>query len=166
MRFRTVFWALAVVGIAIILQTTLFDQLALFGAYPDVVLLVVILCGRYLDPSLTLLLGFTAGFSLDLLGTSPIGLLALVLTLVAYTVTRSAEWVDANAITSIFSTLLFSLVGVVLLALIGTLFNQNTTAGEATLRTILLLPVYNTILGFFLAPLVRRALKPRSSAFA
>lgn len=164
MRSRTALWALAVVGIAIILQTTLFDQLALFGAYPDVVLLVVILCARYLDPNFTLLLGFTAGLSLDLLGTSPIGLLALVLTLVAYAVTRSGEWTDVSAITSIFSTLLFSLMGVALLALIGTLFNQNTTAGEATLRTILLLPVYNTILGFFLAPLVGRALKPRPRA--
>jgi len=161
---RTVLWALSIVGIAIILQTTLFDQLALFDAYPDVVLLVVILSARYLDPDPTLLLGFTAGFSLDLLGTSPMGLRALVLTLVAYGLTRSKEWIDSNPITSILSTLLFSLLGVVLLALIGTLFNQAATAGGTVLRTILLVPVYNTVLGILLAPFIGRALSPRSRA--
>lgn len=162
MGSRTVLWALTIVGIAIILQTTLFDQLPVFQVYPDVVLLVVILCARYLDPDPTLLLGFTAGFSLDLLGASPLGLRALVLTLVGYGLMRSREWIDANPVTSILSIFLFSLLGVVLLALIGTLFNQAATAGGAVLRTILLVPVYNTVLGIFLAPLIGRALGSRS----
>ena len=162
MGSRSVLWALTLVGAAIILQTTLFNRLELFEIFPDVVLLVVIICARYLDPDPTLLLGFTAGFSLDLLSTTPMGLRALVMTLVAYGLLRSTDWMDANPLASILSTVLFSLLGVVLLAVVGTLFNQAATTGGTVVKTITLVPVYNALLGIVLAPVIGRIMAPRS----
>ncbi len=162
MRNRAIFWALTLLGVAVILQTTVFTRLEQFQIYPDVVLLIVILAARYLDPDPALLLGFTGGFAVDLLSTTPMGLRALVMTLVAYAAIRTLDIVEANPLTSLAGVALLSLLGVVLLALLGTLFNQGSLTGGTVIRSILLIPTYNTLLSLAALPLVRRLLHPRT----
>lgn len=160
MRGRAVLWALILIGVAVILQTTLFNRLEQFRIFPDLVLLIVILAARYLDPDPALLLGFTGGFAVDLLSTTPMGLRALVMTLVAYAAVRTVDLVEANPLTSLGGIALLSLLGVLLLAVLGTLFNQGSVIGGTVVRSLLLIPLYNTVLALGVLPLVRRLLHP------
>ena len=73
-----------------VIHTTLFGpgRIQPFGAAPMLVLAVVIACARYLDSEPALLLGFTAGLLLDLLGGSALGLWAMVYVVVTYVALR------------------------------------------------------------------------------
>ncbi|MBT8213235.1 MAG: rod shape-determining protein MreD, partial [Acidimicrobiia bacterium] len=83
---RRVGISLGLVVIAVILQANLFGpgRIQPFGASPALVMLTVIAVARYLDDEPALLVGFTGGLLQDLLGGQPLGLWALVLTVVAY----------------------------------------------------------------------------------
>ena len=72
---RPVALSILLVLVAVVIQTTLFGpgRIQPFGAAPMLVLAVVIACARYLDSEPALLLGFTAGLLLDLLGGSRAG---------------------------------------------------------------------------------------------
>ena len=61
---RPILSSLVLMGVAIVLQTTLFARLEQFAIIPDAPLLIVILAARWLDPDPALLLGFTGGIVL------------------------------------------------------------------------------------------------------
>ena len=87
---------LSLVVVAAILQTTLFGdgRLQPLGASPALVALIVIATARYLEPEQALLVGFTAGLLMDLLGSSPLGLWAMAMTTVGYVTLRVRHQAD------------------------------------------------------------------------
>jgi rod shape-determining protein MreD len=144
---------LLVVALAVLLQTTLFAQVRIFEVAPDLVLLTVIALARRLDAEPAVLLGFTSGLAMDLLGSSPLGLRALVFTVVAYAVVRTRDRFDINVVATGMAVFLLSLLGVLLIVVIGTLFGEATFRDPNVFRKILLIPVYNLILGAGVLPL-------------
>ncbi len=159
---RTILVSLIMMGLGIVLQTTLFSRLEQFAIIPDVVLLVVILAARWLDPDPALLLGFTAGIALDLLGTTPMGLRALVFVLVAYVAVRYTDRTESNPLNSALIVAALSLLGAVLFAVFGTLFSLGSLSEVNVLRTIILVPIYNGVLAVLVAPVMRQLAVPRS----
>jgi rod shape-determining protein MreD len=141
------------VGLAVVLQTTLFAQVRIFDVAPDLVLLTVIALARRLDAEPAVLLGFTSGLAMDLLGSSPLGLRALVFTVVAYATVRTRDRFDINVVATGVAVLLLSLLGVVLIVVIGTLFGEATFRDPNVFRKILLIPLYNLVLGAGILPL-------------
>ncbi len=152
--------ALFMLALMVLLQTTFFRTVRPFGVAPDLVMLVVILAARWLPAEQALVYGFTAGIVMDLLGTTPLGLRGLVLTVVAYLVVRFRDWVEASPLATLVSVAAFSAVGVGLLLVIGTLFGQATLAEANVLRRFLLVPFWNTILALALAPAMTSLLNP------
>lgn len=152
--------ALFVLALMVLLQTTFFRTVRPFGVAPDLVMLVVILAARWLPAEQALVYGFTAGIVMDLLGTTPLGLRGLVLTVVAYLVVRFRDWVETSPPATLVSVAAFSAVGVGLLLVIGTLFGQATLAEANVLRRFLLVPFWNTILALALAPAMTSLLNP------
>lgn len=152
--------ALLVLAIVVLLQTTLFRRVRPFDVAPDLVMLAVILAARWLPAEQALVYGFTAGIVMDLLGTTPLGLRALVLTVVAYLVVRFREWVETSPAATLLSVAAFSAVGVGLLVVIGTLFGQATLAEANVVRRFLLVPAWNILLALLLAPLMTSLLNP------
>ncbi len=161
MNARPILWSLGLMAIAIVLQTTLFARLEQFYIIFDAPLLVVILAARWLDPDPELLLGFTGGLALDLLGTTPMGLRALVFVLVGYTAVRTSHRVEPNPVSSVLSVMLLSLLGVVLFAVFGTLFSLGSLTEVNILRTIVLVPLYNGALSLVVVPIFRWLVQPR-----
>lgn len=161
MTGRSVVWSLVLMAIAIVLQTTLFARLEAFNIIPDAPLLIVILAARWLDPDPALLLGFTGGIVLDLLGTTPMGLRALVFVLVSYTAVRTLDRVEPNPLSSVWSVVALSLLGVMLFAVFGTLFSLGSLTEVNVLRTIVLVPIYNGALSLLVAPIFRQLAAPR-----
>jgi len=157
---RQILIALAAVIVSVMVQTTLFRRVEPYGVAPDLVILVVIGASRWLQPEPAVLLGFTAGLLLDLLGSTPLGLRALVFTLVAFGTLRFRDAFEENPFLLMGAVGALSLVGVVLLALIGTLFGERTFSDASVWRTILLVPVYNVMAGIVVIPLLTRLLRP------
>ncbi len=152
--------AMAVVVAGLLVQTTFFKEVRPLNVAPDLVLLVVIAAVRWLEPEPAVLLGFTAGFSFDLLGLQVLGLRSLVFTLIAYIAVRTRERFDVNVVATAGWVFSLSLVGVLLVAVIGTLFGEAILAGTDFLRRLLLVPTYNVAVGFAVLPLMTRLLRP------
>ena len=153
MRTRAIGLSLLAAALAVILQTTLFAQVRIFEVAPDLVMLTVIALARRLDAEPAVLLGFTSGLAMDLLGSSPLGLRALVLTVIAYATVRTRDRFDVNVVATGVAVLLLSLLGVVLLVVIGTLFGESSFRDPYVFRKILLIPFYNLVLAVGIFPL-------------
>ena len=164
MRLRSVVIVLLVLLMALVLQTTLFSQTEWFT--PDLTLLVVILFGlTRLRPELILALAFVSGLAVDLLGSAVLGLRAIVFTVVAYLAIRTRERAEVGRIiTGIWAGLL-TLAGVVLLILVGTLFNQTVLLGDGVTDRLILVPIANTVLALIFAPLFVRLVDRDATAF-
>ena len=147
---------MALVVVAVLVQTTIFRTLRLFGSGPDVVLLVVIACGTRLKPEPLVVLGFLGGLMLDLFGTAPLGLHALAYTLAAYATVRVRDRFHYGLLFGVSAVGVITLVGLGTVALLGTLFGEGTLGSVGTLRALALTPLYNMILGIAVLPMTNR----------
>ncbi|MDH3260762.1 MAG: rod shape-determining protein MreD [Acidimicrobiia bacterium] len=161
MRTRAIGFSLLAAALAVLLQTTLFAQVRIFEVAPDLVMLTVIAVARRLDAEPAVLLGFTSGLAMDLLGSSPLGLRALVLTLIAHATVRTKDRFDVNIVATGSAAVLLSMLGVVLVVVIGTLFGEASFRDPNVFRKILLIPVYNLVLAIGIFPLVTLVLGGR-----
>ncbi len=157
MTAKSIVWGLVLVALAVILQTTLFSRLDDLGIVADVVMVMVLVSARWLDPEPALLLGFTGGIIYDLNGTTPIGLRAMVFTIIAYAAVRVAANSDSH-ISGALVVIILSFAGVLLFTMVGTLFGQGSLRGINVLQTFVLLPVFNGILSLAIGPVVKRAM--------
>ncbi len=155
--------ALTLVVVAVVAQTTLFapDRIQPFGASPNIVLLTIIATVRYLDPEAGLLTGFTAGLFVDSLGVSPLGLWAMVGTVVAYLTTRFRDRADDGPVAVGVGVFLLTVVGISLYVMVSTLFGQRTLSDPSLLAKVFLPGVYNVILAAAVVPGVTLAMGRR-----
>lgn len=150
--------------VAVVVQTTLFGQIRLVS--PDLVMLTVILLTltriRY-----ELLLGtaFLSGLLVDLLGSSLLGLRAAVFTVVAYVAIRTKERAEIGRFAIAIWTGLLSLMGVLLLVVVGALFGQTSLLGPELLNRLMVVPAANLILATILGPLFVRLIEGDRTAF-
>ncbi len=144
-----------VVLVALILQVTLFSQFSYEGARPDIMILLAVMAGYRLGPERGAIVGFAAGVSFDIVLATPLGLSALVYTVVGYAVgastsgmVRSSRWA-APAVAAVGSA-----AGMVLYAVIGAVLGEPTLSGPSLASIVVLVAVVNAAL----APLAVRAL--------
>jgi rod shape-determining protein MreD len=79
---KRIFWAVVFIIIAALLESTILRRLAIFHAVPDLALGILVY-SAYVNGTMTgQLLGFFSGFFLDFLSAAPLGLNALIRTLV------------------------------------------------------------------------------------
>jgi rod shape-determining protein MreD len=144
----------AVVSVALVLQVCLFSRFSFDGARPDVMVLVAVMAGFVLGPDRGAIVGFASGMAFDVVLSTPLGLSALVYTLVAYGVgvgtasmVRTSHWIPSAvaAVGSAAAMLLYAVIGVVL--------------GEPTLEgpPLAAIVTYVAVLNAALAPLALRA---------
>ena len=151
MRGRTALIIGLTVLIAVLVQTTLFGRLQVVT--PDLVMLVgILLALTRVRTEAVLAIAFLSGLIMDLLGASLIGLRAVVYTTVAYVAIRTKERAELGRVTIAIWAGLLTLLGVVLLLLLGTLFGQVALVGEEGVSVMVLVPLANTALAALLAP--------------
>jgi rod shape-determining protein MreD len=109
----------------LVVELTVLDRLRIFGAGPDIMLLLAVVAGIVGGPRVGALLGFAAGIILDLFLETPMGLSALVFCIVGYAVgniqggvLRAAWWIP------IVTTFVASVAGVLAYALVATVVGQ------------------------------------------
>lgn len=163
MNGRQVAIALALVVVAVVIQSTLLaeSRLQLFGSAPAFVVLVVMAVVRYLDPEPAVLLGFTAGLLVDLLGGQPVGLWAMVLTVVAYVTLRVRDRAADGPLVVAAGVFLMTLLAGMLFVILGTLFGLKPLSDPAIVRRVLLPAIYNVVLAAGVVPGVSKLLQQR-----
>jgi rod shape-determining protein MreD len=140
---------------AVLIQTTLFGRVRIVT--PDLVMLVVIVLAlTRIRVEVILGVGFTAGLVVDLLGSSLLGLRAIVFTTVAYIAVRTKERAQLGRITVAVWAGFLTLIGMVLLILIGTLFGQSSLLGQSAVSRMILVPLANTLIAALFAPMFVR----------
>lgn len=163
MRVRTSAAVVIVVLVAVIIQTTLFGRVRVIT--PDLVLLVSILLAlTRIRPEVVLGIAFCSGLAIDLLGSSLLGLRAIVFTTAAYIAIRTRERADIGRIATAIWAGLISLVAVLLLVLVATLFGQSSILGEHVATRLLTVPLANALIAFLVAPTLVRVVDQDSAA--
>lgn len=163
MRGREVGLALLMVVIAVVAQTAVFGdgRINPFGSSPAVVIVVVLACARYLEPEPSLLMGFTAGMMLDLLGGAPLGLWAMAYTVAVYLGLRFRDRAEDGPISIAVGVVLLTLVATVLFLIVGTLFGERFFSGTSVIKDTVLPAFYNLGIAAVAFPLVTRLLGDR-----
>jgi rod shape-determining protein MreD len=153
---RAVSWA-AVVITALLLQSTLFAQIKLRGAKPDLVYLVTIVLAFLEGPSSGALAGFVGGMAQDFLLNQPKGITALTLTLLGYAVGTFRQFITTpSPVVPVVLVGGGTVAGVLFYGLVSFLLGQLDVGLGYLVRTALLSGVYNAVLTPLAFPVIRR----------
>jgi rod shape-determining protein MreD len=146
-----------VVFTALLLQTTIFPQLTLAGAKPELLYMITILMAMLEGPTTGAVMGFAGGMAQDFLQNAPKGITALTLTLLGYGVglirtyiVTPSPWLPMVlvAVGTFAGTLFYGIVS----ALIG----QMDTGWLYLLKIALFSGIYNGLLTPVVFPILRR----------
>ncbi len=151
-RFR----APLVVVTALVLHLAVLSRLRVFGVMPDLMLLLAIAAGLTGGPSGGSAMGFVSGMVVDLFLDTPLGLSALVFTLVGFAVgtvgtgiLRASWWIP------VVTAFVASAAGEVLFALAGAMVGESQMV---TGRLVVIAPVVG-VLNAALAPIAVRPVR-------
>ena len=163
MRLRTVIVLAAVFLFSLVIQTTLIAQLRFF--VPDLVALVVILVAlTRIRPEAVLGVAFVAGVTVDLVGSTLVGLRGVVYAIVAYVALRTRERAEIGRVFTAIWAGGLTLLTVVLLVLIGLLFGEASVLGSRIVEGLIAIPIANSLLAALLGPLLVRVLDRDATA--
>ena len=153
---RALSWT-AVLLTALLLQSTLFAQIKLGGAKPDLVFLVTIVLAFLEGPSSGSLAGFVGGMAEDFLLNQPKGITALTLTLVGYAVGMLRQYIStASPLLPVGLVGAATVVGMLFYGLVTFLLGQLHFGASYVVRVALLTGLYNALLTPLFFPVLRR----------
>jgi rod shape-determining protein MreD len=149
--------ALLVVTTAV-LQSTLFPDLRLFGAAPDLGLVATIAVAYRVGPERGALYGFANGLVIDLFLQTPFGLSALSFAVVGYCVgiLQAGMSREVRFAAPIFGGI-GGLLGGFLFVAVAALAGQDQVLAVRTIYVLLLAAVYDALLAYALFPAAKWA---------
>lgn len=157
---RRTFLLAAVVLSALLLQTTVFADIRLLGARPELMYLVTIVFAFLEGPSIGAVAGFVSGMAEDFLLDQPKGITALSLTLLGYAIGTIRTYVVSPS--PVFPVALVAggtFVGVLFYGVVSFLLGQLDVSVLYLIRVAALSALYNAILTPLLYPVLRRAVE-------
>ncbi|OFW79602.1 MAG: rod shape-determining protein MreD [Actinobacteria bacterium RBG_19FT_COMBO_70_19] len=147
----------AVILSALLLQTTVFADVLLLGAKPELLYLVAIAFAFLDGPSAGAIAGFGAGMAQDFLLNQPKGITALTLTLLGYAVGMLRQYVvSPSPVFPVFLVAGGTFAGVLFYGVVSFLLGQLDVSTLYLIRVAALSAVYNAILAPLVFPLLRR----------
>lgn len=158
MTSRHVGISLLLVILAVVVQTSVFGdgRINPFGVSPAIVIVVVLAAARYLAPEPSLLLGFTAGLFLDLLGGAPLGLWAMAYTVAVYVGLRFRERAEDGPFVIGVGVVFLTIVANALFVIVGTLFGERFFTSTAVIKNTVMPAIYNIAVAAVVFPVVTR----------
>jgi rod shape-determining protein MreD len=146
--------ATAVVGLALVLQVSLFPHLAWQGVVPNLCLLVVVGAALTRGAQFAAVLGFVAGVLLDLAPPADhvAGRWALALVVVGYVAGRVRQDVKPTAVAVVSTVAASSFIGTSVFALTGLLLHDSVTGFGELVPVILVAVLWDVLLTPFVLP--------------
>ena len=155
---RRVLWFAAIIITALLLQSTVFEQIRLLGVKPELMYLVTILIAVMEGPQEGALVGFAGGMAQDFMLNTPKGITALTLTLVGYAVGMARQYiVSPSPLLPAMLVAVGTAVGLAFYQIVRLLLGQ--LPGEPLgygVKVSLLAALYGAVLTPILYPLLRR----------
>ena len=150
----------ALVVVALVLQVSVFAQVAWHGIVPNLCLLVVVGAALTRGPQFAMTLGFAGGELLDLAppAVHVAGRWALALVLVGYVAGRVRQDVRPSALGVVATVGAASFLGTSVFALTGLLLGELTVGVPEMLEVIAVAVLWDVLLTPFVLPLVMRLL--------
>jgi rod shape-determining protein MreD len=160
---RSVPISLVLVVVAVVAQTAVFGdgRVNPFGYSPEVVIVVVLACARYLDPEPAILLGFTGGMLLDLLGGEPLGLWAMAYTVVVYVAFRFKNRAEDGPVMLAVGVFGLTLLANALFVVVGTLFGERFFTSADVIKNMVVPAFYNLFIAALAFPIITRLIGDR-----
>jgi rod shape-determining protein MreD/rod shape-determining protein MreC len=157
-----------VIATALVLQTTVFHELQLFGVRPELLFLVTIVLALLGGPNEGTVVGFASGLAQDFMMNQPKGITALTLTLLGYVVGMTRQYiVSSSPLVPTAVVFVGTVGGIVFYEVVGFLLGSFDASPGYGLRVALLTGVYNAVLTPIVYPLLRRVTEgPRSRRMA
>ncbi len=153
---RPLAWT-AIVVTALLLQSTIFAQMKLGGAKPELMYLVTIVLAMLEGPSSGAIGGFSAGMAQDFLLHQPKGITALTLTLVGYAVGMVRHYiVTPSTMLPVVLVATATFAGILFYGFMSLLLGQLSYGALYLLRVAVLSSLYNALLTPLVYPLLRR----------
>jgi rod shape-determining protein MreD len=147
-----------VVLTALLLQTTVFADVRLLGARPELMYLLTIVFAVLEGPASGAATGFVGGMAQDFLLNQPKGITALTLTLLGYAIGMLRQYiVSPSPVLPVVLVGLGTFAGVLFYGVVSFLLGQLDTSWLYLLRVAALSGVYNAILTPLVFPILRRA---------
>jgi rod shape-determining protein MreD len=148
----------AVILSALLLQTTIFAEINLLGAKPELMYLITIAFGMLEGPASGAITGFVGGMAQDFLLDAPKGITALTLTLLGYVIGMARQFiVSPSPVLPVVLVALGTFAGVVFYGVVSFLLGQLDSTWLYLLRVAVLSAIYNAILTPLVFPIMRRA---------
>lgn len=148
---------MALLVTALLLQSTVFAEVRLLGAKPELMYLVVIVLAILEGPSEGAVVGFAGGMFQDFFLNQPKGITALTLTLLGYTVGLARTYiVSPSPLLPTLMVLAGTFTGVVFYETVAVLLNTLHTDTVFFFRTALFSALYTALLTPIVYPLLRR----------
>jgi len=154
---RRVAWVALVVVTALLLQSTVFAEVQLFGAKPELLYLVTVAFALLEGPSEGAVVGFASGMAQDFLLDQPKGITALTLTLLGYGVGLLRSYiVSPSPATPTLLVGLGTFAAVLFNRVVAFLLGEVTAGFAFVLRVALLTGLYGALLTPLVFPVLRR----------
>jgi rod shape-determining protein MreD len=147
-----------VIVTALLLQTTVFADVRLLGARPELMFLLTISFAILEGPASGAVTGFAGGMAQDFLLDQPKGITALTLTLLGYTVGLLRQYiVSPSPVLPVLLVAGGTFVGELFYGLVAFLLGQLDVTTLYLFRVAALSAIYNAILTPLVYPVLRRA---------
>jgi rod shape-determining protein MreD len=154
---RAILLAVVVVT-ALLLQTTVFADVRLLGARPELMYLLTIAFAVLEGPASGAATGFVGGMAQDFLLNQPKGITALTLTVLGYGIGMLRQYiVSPSPILPVVLVASGTFAGVLFYGTVSFLLGQLDTSWVYLFRVAALSAVYNAVLTPLLLPILRRA---------
>lgn len=155
---RRVLLLAAVILSALLLQTTIFAEINLLGAKPELMYLITIAFAMLEGPASGAITGFVGGMAQDFLLDAPKGITALTLTLLGYAIGMARQYiVSPSPVLPVVLVALGTFAGVLFYGVVSFLLGQLDSTWLYLLRIAVLSAIYNAILTPLVFPIMRRA---------
>lgn len=154
---RRVLTLTLVIPTALLLQTTVFSEIQLFGAKPQLLYLITIVIAMREGPRDGAIVGFVGGMAQDFLLNQPKGITALTLTLLGYAIGMARQYIVSTS--PLLPTILVAagtFSATLFYAVVRFLLGQPNLGIGFAARTAFLAGLYGAILTPLFYPVVRR----------
>ena len=149
---------IAVIVTSLLLQTTVFPELTLFGVKPELLYLVTVVFAALQGPAEGAIVGFISGLAQDFLLNSPKGITALTLTMLGYTIGLARQYITSpSPLLPAALVAIGTAGGVAFHQAVAFLLGEEEGPFGYVARVVLLTAVYGAVLTPIFFPVLRRA---------
>lgn len=140
----------------VVLQTTVFPHLRVFGAAPDLLLVATVAMAYEEGPEPAALFGFASGIAIDLFLASPVGLSALSFAITGYLLgVFQGGLVRESRATAPILGLVAGLIGGTIFVIVGGIVGEAGFFSLRSVRIVFIAALYDALIAYLVFPFMR-----------